>query len=147
MWATCGPWMWLVVLLLPGGEHDDGHGRPGLADLLTHVKAAHPRQHQVQQHQIRVLLQGGQHLDEDEFLDVVTMPFDQLVRQVMDGVTRAASAPSGRRAWSRATLMILPSKIVVTMPFDQLVRQVMDGVITDGKTVSATLKAKVLLGL
>ncbi len=33
------------------------------------------------------------------------------------------------------------------MPFDQLVRQVMDGVITDGKTVSATLKAKVLLGL
>ena len=48
----------LVVLLLPGGEHDDGHGRPGLADLLTHVKAAHPRQHQVQQHQIRVLLQG-----------------------------------------------------------------------------------------
>ena len=26
-----------------------------------------------------------QHLDEDEFLDVVTMPFQQLVEQVMDG--------------------------------------------------------------
>lgn len=26
-----------------------------------------------------------QHLDEDEFLDVVTMPFEQLVDQVMDG--------------------------------------------------------------
>ena len=48
---------------------------------------------------------GSQHLDEDEFLDVVTMPFEQLVEQVMDGT------------------------------------------ITDGKTVSATLKVKVLLGL
>ena len=51
------------------------------------------------------LTRKGQHLDEDEFLDVVTMPFDQLVGQVMDGT------------------------------------------ITDGKTVSATLKVKVLLGL
>ena len=51
------------------------------------------------------LTRKGQHLDEDEFLDVVTMPFDQLVRQVMDGT------------------------------------------ITDGKTVSTTLKVKVLLGL
>ena len=34
-----------------------------------------------------------------------------------------------------------------TMPFSQLVEQVMDGTITDGKTVSATLKVKVLLGL
>jgi len=53
----------------------------------------------------RGLTRKKQHLDEDEFLDVVTMPFDQLVRQVMDGT------------------------------------------ITDGKTVSATLKVKVLLGL
>ena len=51
------------------------------------------------------LTRKGQHLDEDEFLDVVTMPFDQLAGQVMDGT------------------------------------------ITDGKTVSTTLKVKVLLGL
>ena len=31
------------------------------------------------------LTQKEQHLDEDEFLNVVTMPFDQLVEQVMDG--------------------------------------------------------------
>lgn len=53
----------------------------------------------------RGLTRKGQHLDEDEFLDVVTMPFEQLVEQVMDGA------------------------------------------ITDGKTVSTTLKVKVLLGL
>ena len=53
----------------------------------------------------RGLTRREQHLDEDEFLDVVTMPFGQLVDQVMDGT------------------------------------------ITDGKTVSATLKVKVLLGL
>lgn len=53
----------------------------------------------------RGLTRKGQHLDADEFLDVVTMPFDQLVDQVMDGT------------------------------------------ITDGKTVSAVLKTKVLLGL
>ena len=53
----------------------------------------------------RGLIRKGQHLDADEFLDVVTMPFDQLVDQVMDGA------------------------------------------ITDGKTVSTTLKVKVLLGL
>ena len=66
---------------------------PGFCDEVLHMYLA------------RGLTRTGQHLDEDEFLDVVTMPFDQLVRQVMDGV------------------------------------------ITDGKTVSATLKAKVLLGL
>ncbi len=53
----------------------------------------------------RNLTRREQHLDEDEFLDVVTMPFDQLVGQVMDGT------------------------------------------ITDAKTVAATLKVKVLLGL
>ena len=31
------------------------------------------------------LTKKPQHLDEDEFLDVVAMPFDQLVEQVMDG--------------------------------------------------------------
>lgn len=36
---------------------------------------------------------------------------------------------------------------VVTMPFDTLVEKVMSGEITDGKTVSTTLKTKVLLGL
>ena len=53
----------------------------------------------------RGLTRKEQHLDEDEFLDVVTMPFDQLVKQVMEGT------------------------------------------ITDGKTVSTTLKVKALLGL
>ena len=53
----------------------------------------------------RGLTRKGQHLDEDEFLDVVTMPFEELVGQVMDGT------------------------------------------ITDAKTVAATLKVKVLLGL
>ena len=53
----------------------------------------------------RGLTRKKQHLDEDEFLDVVTMPFDELVKQVMDGT------------------------------------------IADGKTVSTTLKVKVLLGL
>lgn len=33
----------------------------------------------------RDLTRARQHLDEDEFLDVVTMPFDTLVEQVMSG--------------------------------------------------------------
>lgn len=66
---------------------------PGFCDEALHMYLA------------RGLTRKGQHLDEDEFLDVVTMPFEQLVEQVMDGT------------------------------------------ITDGKTVSATLKVKVLLGL
>ena len=53
----------------------------------------------------RGLTRKKQHLDEDEFLDVVAMPFDELARQVLDGT------------------------------------------ITDAKTVSTTLKVKVLLGL
>ena len=66
---------------------------PGFCDEELHMYLA------------RGLTRQRQHLDEDEFLDVVAMPFDRLVEQVMDGT------------------------------------------ITDGKTVSATLKAKVLLGL
>ena len=66
---------------------------PGFCDEALHMYLA------------RGLTKTGQHLDQDEFLDVVTMPFEELVRQVMDGT------------------------------------------ITDGKTVSTTLKAKVLLGL
>ncbi|RKI67367.1 NUDIX hydrolase [bacterium 1xD42-67] len=66
---------------------------PGFCDEALHMYLA------------RGLSRKEQHLDEDEFLDVVTMPFSQLVEQVMDGT------------------------------------------ITDGKTVSATLKVKVLLGL
>ena len=53
----------------------------------------------------RGLTRKKQHLDEDEFLDVVAMPFDELARQVLAGT------------------------------------------ITDAKTVSTTLKVKVLLGL
>lgn len=66
---------------------------PGFCDEALHMYLA------------RGLTRKGQHLDEDEFLDVVTMPFEELVRQVMDGT------------------------------------------VTDGKTVSTTLKVKVLLGL
>lgn len=66
---------------------------PGFCDEALHMYLA------------RGLTRKPQHLDEDEFLDVVTMPFGQLVEQVMDGT------------------------------------------ITDGKTVSTTLKVKVLLGL
>ena len=36
---------------------------------------------------------------------------------------------------------------IVHLPFERLVEMVMSGEITDGKTVAATLKAKVLLGL
>jgi ADP-ribose pyrophosphatase len=53
----------------------------------------------------RKLKSSGQHLDEDEFLNVETMTFDELLAQVMDGT------------------------------------------ITDAKTVAATLKTKILLGL
>ena len=66
---------------------------PGFCDEALHMYLA------------RGLTRKKQHLDEDEFLDVVTMPFEELVKQVMDGT------------------------------------------ISDGKTVSATLKVKVLLGL
>ena len=66
---------------------------PGFCDEALHMYLA------------RGLTRNKQHLDEDEFLDVVTMPFDRLVEQVMDGT------------------------------------------ITDGKTVSTTLKVKTLLGL
>ena len=46
---------------------------PGFCDEAQHMYLA------------RDLTRTGQHLDEDEFLDVVTMPFDQLLEQVMDG--------------------------------------------------------------
>ena len=66
---------------------------PGFCDEALHMYLA------------RGLKRKEQHLDEDEFLNVETMPFDELVKQVMDGT------------------------------------------ITDAKTVSTTLKVKVLLGL
>lgn len=46
---------------------------PGFCDESLHMYLA------------RGLTQKAQHLDEDEFLNVVTMPFDELVGQVMDG--------------------------------------------------------------
>ena len=66
---------------------------PGFCDEVLHMYLA------------RKLRRREQHLDEDEFLDVVTMPFARLAEQVMDGT------------------------------------------ITDAKTVTTTLKVKVLLGL
>ncbi len=66
---------------------------PGFCDEALHMYLA------------QGLTRKAQHLDEGEFLDVVTMPFEELVAQIMDGT------------------------------------------ITDGKTVSAVLKTKVLLGL
>ena len=46
---------------------------PGFCDEALHMYLA------------QELTRKKQHLDEDEFLDVVTMPFDELVRQVMEG--------------------------------------------------------------
>ena len=66
---------------------------PGFCDEALHMYLAQD------------LKRVGQHLDEDEFLNVEYMPFDELVRQAMDGT------------------------------------------ITDAKTVTTTLKVKVLLGL
>lgn len=66
---------------------------PGFCDEALHMYLA------------RKLKRKQQHLDEEEFLNVEVMKFDELVRQVMDGT------------------------------------------ITDAKTVSTTLKVKVLLGL
>ena len=46
---------------------------PGFCDEALHMYLA------------RGLRRSKQHPDEDEFLDVITMPFDQLAEQVMDG--------------------------------------------------------------
>lgn len=46
---------------------------PGFCDEALHMYLA------------RGLHRSKQHPDEDEFLDVITMPFDQLAEQVMDG--------------------------------------------------------------
>ena len=78
-----GEWTYLGSMLVS----------PGFCDESLHMYLA------------RDLKQVGQHLDEDEFLNVEWMSFDELTRQVMDGT------------------------------------------ITDAKTVAATLKVKVLLGL
>lgn len=51
---------------------------PGFCDEALHMYLA------------RKLTRKESHLDEDEFLDVVTMPFDELVRQVMDGTVTDA---------------------------------------------------------
>lgn len=55
---------------------------PGFCDEALHMYLA------------RGLTRKGQHLDEDEFLDVVTMPFDELVKQVMDGAITDAKTVS-----------------------------------------------------
>lgn len=55
---------------------------PGFCDEALHMYLA------------RGLHRVGQHLDEDEFLDVVTMPFDRLVEQVMDGTITDAKTVS-----------------------------------------------------
>lgn len=46
---------------------------PGFCDEMLHLYLA------------RGLVQKKQHLDEDEFLNVITMPFEELLKQVMDG--------------------------------------------------------------
>ena len=64
---------------------------PGFCDEALHMYLA------------RGLRRRDQHLDEDEFLDVVTMSFQQLVDQVMDGtITDAktiATTRKSRRCW------------------------------------------------
>ena len=59
---------------------------PGFCDEELHMYLA------------RGLTRQRQHLDEDEFLDVVAMPFDRLVEQVMDGTItdgKTVSASTG----------------------------------------------------
>ena len=51
---------------------------PGFCDERLHMYLA------------RDLKRCGQHLDEDEFLNVEYMPFDELLRQVMDGTIEDA---------------------------------------------------------
>ena len=55
---------------------------PGFCDEALHMYLA------------RVLRRAEQHLDEDEFLDVVTMPFDRLAEQVMAGTITDAKTVS-----------------------------------------------------
>jgi ADP-ribose pyrophosphatase len=78
-----GEWTYLGSMLVS----------PGFCDEKVHMYLARDIKH------------SQQHLDEDEFLNVETMTFDDLLSQVMDGT------------------------------------------ITDAKTVAATLKTKILLGL
>ena len=72
----------------------------------------------------RDLTFGETHLDEDEFLDLERIPFDQLTEQVLSGEikdaktiaavlkgTREASSPLGRRTVSRRMWSIRPSNI------------------------------------
>ena len=56
---------------------------PGFCDESLHMYLA------------RGLKRSAQHPDEDEFLDVVTMPFDQLLEQVMDGSIEDAKTVAG----------------------------------------------------
>ena len=51
---------------------------PGFCDERLHMYLAQD------------LKRCGQHLDEDEFLNVEYMPFDELLRQVMDGTIEDA---------------------------------------------------------
>lgn len=55
---------------------------PGFCDEALHMYLA------------RTLTRAEQHPDEDEFLDVVVMPFDTLVSQVMDGTITDAKTVS-----------------------------------------------------
>ena len=53
--------------------------------LCTGTEAVSYTHLDVYKRQAQGLTRKKQHLDEDELLDVVTMPFQQLVEQVMDG--------------------------------------------------------------
>ena len=60
---------------------------PGFCDEALHMYLA------------RGLTRSPSHPDEDEFLDVVTMPFDQLVSQVMDGtITDGKTVSTDRKS-------------------------------------------------
>ena len=65
-----------LLLELPAGKLDPGEDhRPAALRELSEETGLEAGD----------LTRARQHLDEDEFLDVVTMPFDTLVEQVMSG--------------------------------------------------------------
>src|SRR5258705_6155908 len=48
----------LIYFLTARGEHDDGNGRPFGLELLAHIESAHAGHHDVENHQVRRILES-----------------------------------------------------------------------------------------